>query len=83
MNTSCTEGHVRLVDGSTANEGRIEFCRGGVWVAIYGSGRNYNHAVVVCRQLGTIMNVGECLVESQSEIATHIMLKVMLMHTVQ
>ena len=31
----------------------------------------------------TIMNVGECLVESQSEIATHIMLKVMLMHTVQ
>ncbi|KAL5510616.1 hypothetical protein EMCRGX_G006184 [Ephydatia muelleri] len=52
VNTSCAEGQVRLVDGSTANEGQIEFCRGGVWVAIYGSGWNYNDAVVVCRQLG-------------------------------
>ena len=43
---------MRLVDGSTANEGRVELCSGGVWVAIYGSGWNYNDAVVVCRQLG-------------------------------
>ena len=52
MNSSCTEGQVRLADGSTAYEGRVEVCRSGVWVAIYDSGWSYNNALVVCRQLG-------------------------------
>ena len=43
---------MRLAGGSTANEGRVELCSGGVWVAIYDTGWNYNDAVVVCRQLG-------------------------------
>ena len=52
VNQSCTEGQVRLAGGGTANEGRVELCSSGVWVAIYDSGWNYNDAVVVCRQLG-------------------------------
>ena len=52
VNSGCTEGQVRLADGSTAYEGRVEVCRSGVWVAIYDSGWSYNNALVVCRQLG-------------------------------
>ena len=52
VGSNCTEGQVRLADGSTTYEGRVEVCRGGVWVAIYDSGWSYYDALVVCRQLG-------------------------------
>ena len=52
MSSSCTEGQVRLADGSTAYEGRVEVCHDRVWVAIYDSGWSYNNALVVCKQLG-------------------------------
>ena len=52
VTSSCTEGQVRLADGSTTYEGRVEVCHGGVWVAIYDSGWSYYDALVVCRQLG-------------------------------
>ena len=52
VNANCTVGQVRLADGSTTYEGRVEVCRSGVWVAIYDSGWSYYDALVVCRQLG-------------------------------
>ena len=33
--TGCTEGQVRLAGGSMTNEGRVELCSGGMWIAIY------------------------------------------------
>ena len=51
VNSSCTDGQVRLADGSTTYEGRVEVCRSGVWVAINDSTWSYYDALVVCRQL--------------------------------
>ena len=51
--SSCATGDVRLVDGGSEMEGRVEMCRGGVWGAVYDySGWNYNDVKVICRQLG-------------------------------
>ena len=47
--SSCTTGNVRLVDGDSEMEGRVEVCRGGVWGAVY-SGWSFNDAQVTCRQ---------------------------------
>ena len=52
VQSSCTAGNVRLVDGDSQMEGRVEVCRGGVWGAVYDSGWNFNDARVTCRQLG-------------------------------
>ena len=56
-NSSCAdvmEGSVRLVDGSSSHEGRVEICNGGVWGTICSSSWDYREAIVVCRQLGFI-----------------------------
>ena len=57
--SNCTDGDVRLVDGSVAYEGRVELCINRAWGSTcYGNGYwwyNYwdiNDATVVCRQLG-------------------------------
>ena len=36
--SSCTTGDVRLVDGDSEMEGRVEVCGNGVWGAVYDSG---------------------------------------------
>ena len=50
---NCSDGEIRLVDGSTPNEGRVEVCINQAWGTICG---NYywdsNDANVVCGQLG-------------------------------
>ena len=35
--SSCTTGDVRLVDGDSEMEGRVEVCSNGVWGAVYDS----------------------------------------------
>ena len=48
----CDEGGIRLSEGLTALEGRVEVCRNGSWGTVCISGWNTNDARVVCRQLG-------------------------------
>ena len=49
---ACIHGHIRLVDGSTPYEGRVEVCRNDEWGTICDDGWGTSDARVVCRQLG-------------------------------
>ena len=49
----CDESDVRLIQGSTSSEGRVEICQENVWASL--SVCNYQEATydrVICRQLG-------------------------------
>ena len=48
----CIETKVRLVDGETPYDGRVEICVNDHWVSICMENWNDRHAAVVCRQLG-------------------------------
>ena len=56
----CTNGTVRLVNGSLDSAGRVEICINGVWGTVCGQWYNWseNEARVVCRQLGYSVNTG-------------------------
>ena len=62
-NSSCAdvqEGSVRLMDGMSLYEGRVEVCSGGQWGTICNRYWDYQEASVVCRQLG-FASVGNLL----------------------
>eukprot|EP00118_Oscarella_pearsei_P014363 m.122643 g.122643 ORF g.122643 m.122643 type:complete len:473 (+) comp37795_c0_seq8:2668-4086(+) len=48
------EGDIRLVNGSSAGEGRLEVYHGGVWGTVCGTWWSQHNSRVVCRQLGYI-----------------------------
>lgn len=50
--SGCREGNVRLIGGSTAREGRVEFCLNSMWGTVCGNGWDRVDASIVCRQLG-------------------------------
>ena len=52
MCTDLEDGNVRLVDGPSAYEGRVEICSNRQWGTICNRYWSANDAVVVCRQLG-------------------------------
>ena len=60
--SSCSEGDLRLVDGNSSMEGRVEVCTQGMWGAIaeYFYAWSENGAKVVCRQLGHPWNCKIC-----------------------
>ena len=53
--SNCTSGDIRLMNGSSRLEGRVELCSQGIWGSIarrYSYDWDYIDAEVVCRQLG-------------------------------
>ena len=48
----CGDGDIRLVDGSSPLEGRVEVCFSGVWGTVCSHFWGRADAAVACRQLG-------------------------------
>ncbi len=48
----CTAGDIRLMDGATIREGRVEVCSDGRWGTVCGEGWTERDAGLVCSRLG-------------------------------
>ena len=46
------EGSIRLSDGTTSREGRVEICLNGYWGTVCSNGWDESDALVACKQAG-------------------------------
>ena len=51
LQTNCTEGDIRLVNGSNAYQGRVEVCHLKVWGTVCHDEWNRKDGIVACRQM--------------------------------
>ena len=49
---SCTQGAIRLIDGTNQYEGRVEICHQNVWGTVCDDSFDRRESAVICRQLG-------------------------------
>ena len=66
VNITCSNGAVRLADGLTEHEGRVEICYDNHWGGVCGNSWDTTEATVVCRQLGHIF-IGEIVLCTYQE----------------
>ena len=52
ISVACSYGDVRLRNGTTDYEGRVEVCLGGIWGTVCDDDWDSRDATVICRQLG-------------------------------
>lgn len=52
LNSTCTDGEMRLADGESENEGRLEICFRNHWGTVCDDDFDAAEATLVCRELG-------------------------------
>ena len=53
VRANCNQGALRLMGGSTPNQGRLEVCYNNAWGTVCDDNFGVNDAKVACRQLNT------------------------------
>ncbi len=61
LNATCTDGDVRLVEGSVPNEGRVEVCFSSEWGTVCDDSFGNQEAMVICRQLNYTQDLNSSL----------------------
>ena len=51
---NCEEGDLRLVNGATPDEGRLEACHEDHWGSVCGDGFEFVDAFVACKSFGSL-----------------------------